>query len=481
MGYMYMTRLDWYYDNVFYLEFAYQDSANGVPQYIGLEVAFFYDDYGNITIEVWNQGPDFYYATFPEAMDIYTQFIGDYMNPAIPVEDLVNTYFGGWMDEGFKEQRAQDLVSITDVVITEFGDPYNGNGLDWMYVIIQITRYGEIETIEDNFRIVVYGPNLYQIEHEEFSPDILDYPVAYDFLYQYVMDMQNPDVDTETFCNVYYDDYLQEYCWAMRETILITETYVDLVDFYFDDYMYMYRATLRYIDPITGHEEYINYNVSYWYDYNNELKLELFEIHDQYDPDYEMYKQFLANLVQDFNDTALSDEYVCNLYFDTENAEGCISERQRLFNEGISLELRDIFFMDDYYQVEFGYYDGVQSWSEFVYARFYYDNSGVLKVQFNNVGFNEVNYDLALLFMENFYNLYVDPTLSSHEVCSQFFEWGAYDECVMRREQEMIDGIQLDGFNLYSDGYAFSIDLHYVDSEMNQFTKHMNAYFYYKT
>ncbi len=105
--------------------------------------------------------------------------------------------------------------------------------------------------------------------------------------------------------------------------------------------------------------------------------------------------------------------------------------------------------------------------------------SGIFIKNGGFVGFNEVNYDLALLFLNNFFNLYVDPTLTSHEVCSQFFEWGAYDECVMRREQEMMDGIQLEGFDLITDGYGFSIDLYYVDSELNHFTKHMNAYFYY--
>jgi len=479
LGYMYMTRLDHNYDNVFYLEFAYQDSEFGVPQYMGLEVAFFYDEYGNISIEVWNQGPDFYYATFPESIDIYTQYIDDYLNPMIPIEDIINTYFGGWMDEGFMDQRAQDLVSITDVEIIGFTDPYNGNGIDWINVILEITRYGEVEQIEENFRIIVYGPNLYQIEYEYLNPDMIDYATAYDFLYQYVIDIQDPDLDTDTFCNYYYADYLQEYCWAMRETILIMEYQVELADFYFDDYMYMYHATLRFVDPYNGTDSYSNYNVSYWYDNEGLLRLELFEIHTDWDPNYDQYKQFLANLVQDFNDRGLSDDYVCNLYFEGVAVDECIGKRHQLYNEGVSLELRDIYFVDNYYQVEFGYYDGSQSWTEYVYARFYYDNYNQLKVEFNDVGFNEINYDLAYIFLENLFNLYVEPTLTSHEVCSQFFEWYSYDECVMRREQEMMDGIQLVGFDLYSDGYAFSIDYHYQDSFGNGFTKHMNAFFYY--
>ena len=124
-----------------------------------------------------------------------------------------------------------------------------------------------------NFDIGYHFANTFTWIGEFFNPDILDYPVAYDFLHQYVIDVQDPNLDTDTFCNYYYPDYLQEHCWAMRETILITETHVDLVNFYFDDYMYMYRATLLYLDPTTGSEKYIDYNVSYWYDADGSLRL----------------------------------------------------------------------------------------------------------------------------------------------------------------------------------------------------------------
>ena len=177
--------------------------------------------------------------------------------------------------------------------------------------------------------------------------------------------------------------------------------------------------------------------------------------------EYDTLWQLMEDFIKDYQDETITDATICAVYFNwgIDDSINCVEDRQKDLASGIAINLDDLYEVNDYYEIVFEFDNGVDDpWYQTVYANFYFNENNKLVIEFNDLGFDEIDYYSALWFMENLVKDYSNYEMTSLDVCSQFFEGDSYDECVIRREQEMVDGIVLNDFEIRrcsNDGISF--------------------------
>ncbi len=215
----------------------------------------------------------FKYATYAQAIAIYEAFINDYLDITIDTQDLAMTYFNGNVEPQFFEDRAADLISAITVGVLTFTDPNQGDGVDWINVEFEVTKFGDVETVNNNFRVIYYGPDDFELEMEHYNPQTIDYPTAYDLLLTYVDDLFNTSLSDEDFCGEYTEGYFYDECVRSRGEFMDMYSSVEMYDFHFEQYIDAYQATLEFYDIDGVFMQSKTYEIYFFYDRANELRL----------------------------------------------------------------------------------------------------------------------------------------------------------------------------------------------------------------
>ncbi len=442
------------YENVFYLEYAYQANDGDTTNYIGIELAFFYDEFGNIVVDVWNNFPYFHYENYAHSQVIYNNFLADYLNPAVSTQAILDKYFDGWLDEEFINQRGEDLVNGITITTPVFTDTNLGDGIDWINVTFEVDRGdGWIEYVDDNFRVIVRGHLLYQLEFESFYHEEVTYPDAFDLFSAYIRDLQDSTITSPDFCEIYHDEYLYEHCEMMRNDLLVIGYNIEIIDFYFDDYMYVYQATLMYTDPVTLMDEYYDYDIMFWVNADGVLKLEIYDRYFTYDPMFDQLWNIMSQFESDFADSTMSSLDFCDKYYGGDAV--CIVTRDEYFARGLvdgGVRLEDFYWYQDYdgiiiyeAQISYTFSDG-----SFVRNRLevvpYYDIDGFLMVELLITGGQvSVPENATLLILSetistltSFAIDYSDSSITSQDFCEKYFD--GIPNCMEERDKFLAMG-----------------------------------------
>lgn len=456
-GNMYLSAFWLNFDNVFYLEFAYH--LDGQPaNYIGLELAFFYDEFGTIIVDVWSSGPNFAYKTYAEAQVIYRDYIIDYLDPAIFTDYIVMTYFNGWIDQSFYDNRAQDLVNGTyvDVDALTFEDPYNGNGIDWITVTFNVLHGGETETVVENFRVIDYGGGMFELEMERHNPDIIDYPMAYDFFNQYIGELLLTQFSNEHFCAYYTDGFFYDECVTRRDEMMNKFGYIQIVDFYFDDFNYIYRATLDYYDAAGVWMETRNVDIWFYYNHDLFLKLEVYERYDNWDPLYDELWNMMMIFENEFMDPTIGSAEFCDEYYS--GNQTCETFRNDVLARGLSHVMVEDFYWypdcdsdgyctgENMYEARlfFQFNDGSFIYQSVTVHPWWDTTTGYLRIELEiteeqmSIPANAVMADITVTeeVLIAFALDYANPDIDDETFCELYF--GGATNC-MEDRQEMID------------------------------------------
>jgi len=321
-GYLYFSNLYNEVDNLFYFEYGYQIADGDVAVYKGLMLEFSYDEFGNIIVfphDVPN--PDFIYANFPEAQAYWLLYLQDYINPTIPTEVLVDTYFGGFVDDHYYDVRADDLargVTFNPVDVV-FDDPYFADGIDWITVTYTFTTGAVDDTLTEYFRVMIFPDGYHQIELESFYPEVVEYSVANEMFQNYVTDLFDPGISNELFCATYSEDWAYPECNDLRDDLLSNYAYADIADFYFNDYMFTYQGVIDFYDVDDSLMDTKTFDVIFWFDIDGLLKMELFESFDgEFDPLYDDLYDLIMDYPVEFTDLTINSVDFCNMYFPSE-------------------------------------------------------------------------------------------------------------------------------------------------------------------
>ena len=303
-------------DNIFYFEYGYQTSDGSEAIYMGFELEFYYDEFGNLMVNIWDQGPNFHYASFIEAQTFYTQFLADYMNDEILTKYIVSTYFNNMVVDDFYDRRTQDLanglqIDLADIV---YVDEYLGDGIDWITVTYNTFENDIPTTVAENFRVMITD-GVYQIEIEYFNPEAIDYNVAYDFIDLYVTELLDDTLSDEDFCSFYTEDWVYDNCMMSRADLIAMYSRASILEFYYDVHMHSYRVTIDLFDEFDVFMDSKNFELHFWYNLDGELKLELFDRFEHYDPLYDELFNLMVEFHSEYVNPAILSVDFCNEYF----------------------------------------------------------------------------------------------------------------------------------------------------------------------
>lgn len=442
-SYWYFSNFYNIYDNIFYFEYAYQVAGNVAAVYQGVELEFYYDEFGNMVVNIWNEGPNFKYATYTEAIAIYEDFINDYLDNTVDTQDLIVTYFNGNVDNvepKFFDDRAADLISDITVGTLVFTDPNLGDGIDWIHVEFEVTKYGDVETITNNFRVIVYGPDKFELEMEHFNPQAINYPEAIDLLFTYVDDLLNTTMNDEDFCGTYTEGYFYDECLRIRSEYMGMYSSVQMYDFHYEQYIDAYQATLEFYDVDGVFMQSITYEIHFFYDNADKLRLELWEIYDNWDPLYADLHDMMLIFENEFMDDTIPSAEFCSEYFS--DIAACATMRDEIIIGGLDSMWLEYFDWypdcdDDGYCSDLIVYEAVffynlpgDTWlRQRVQVNPWYDNDGFLHVELviieeqTSVPSNAVLLDAAAtaIVLDNFAGDYGNAGLSDDEFCALYF------------------------------------------------------------
>ncbi len=449
-GYVYMTAFYHTYDNEFFFQYAYEAYDGATAVNISLDLSFFYDDFGNIMVNVWNYGPEFFYLSYLDATEVYEMYLEDYLDSTVDTQYIIDTYFQGYMDQEFIDQRALDLISITEVEIISIEDLYDGDGVDWITATIIITRMGDTEEIVDNFRVLVFEDDNILLEFEHYNPEMINYADAWDFFELYVQDLQDPEIPSDDFCNV-YDGVDNDMCINMREELLNREFEVVLDNLYFDEFDFMWVVSFKYIDAITNEVHNREFNVQFWME-DDMIKIGMWERNDYFDPLFTELEAEFYNYVETFMDPFIDSTAFCTSYF--ADYPECVTLRDELLTRGFEFaDYPEFYWYFDeagmiHYQGQVTYFfldGGAINFRFEIIPNF--DDPDMVKIEVIIVNTSiSLPIDAVLLdeadtiaVLTQFALDYSDPTVSPDELCILYFG-GAIggNECVEGRTEFLI-------------------------------------------
>ena len=421
-------------------------------------------------------------VSLEDARAFFEQFIDDYMNPEISSEVVCNQYFDEEIDDCIAGRENSLEVNLS--VVLNAMDATEETGLFDVELEFNDDESTEVDVQFNQMRFVydeegnIVMTFINDEDPGEHPDNWLNADDAFDIVELFLIDYSNDEMSNDDFNEKYFDNSMEWDFFLNRNDELNKGVIFDLV----------------FVDEPT--EEPLDYLVvTMQRTYEGEVKTIIVKLRvndlgegryffdiifeDDERLDYDMLWDYLLTFVFDYQDPAVSNIDICQMYFPNDDPDECIARRQEMIDSGVAITLNDLREVRDYYEVEFELDDGVEIAIQTVFINFFYDDAHNLQFEFNDLGFDEIDYYDALSFMQNLVFQYSDPDLTSYEVCIQFFEGDSYEECVIRREQEMMDGITLDGFELFNDGYGYKVDYFYIDADDFATTKHLNAYFYY--
>ena len=415
--------------------------------------------------------------TLAYATTAFQDFIDDYLDESVPPEDICANFFTDDVAKCIEERNESFTRGFGVIIINVISLEDN------LFEVEMHFTDNETTSPKTEFQKIIFTYDeedniIMKFIREQGGEEWLDAVDAFEIIRKFLEDYGDDLISDNQFNDMYFDNQMDLGFFTDRGLDLDDEITMNLisVEYSTEEPFDFLVVTLNRTYQGETKSTVVRLRVR---DLDNEKYLFEILFDENYGLDQEVLKQFILDLIEDYQDPNLSDTTVCAIYFEHEYLEQCIQDRQAELSDGVLISLIGLYQADNFFEVEFEHSDGSDTWIEYIYANFYYNEYDELKIQFNELGFYEFNYDAALEFMNDLFSQYTNPDVTNFDACSRFFEDHSYDECIFRRQQEMIDGIQLDGFNLMHDGLGYTLEYYYSDSDGYEFSKHMQAYFYY--
>ncbi len=433
------------------------------------------------SFDVTETSPAEHDVSLEDAQAFFEQFIADYVNPEISSEEVCNQYFTAEDAVGCIEARDSSLALNINIVLNAMDTTDDTGIFDIELAIDDDATDVSIELAQVRFIYDEAGNIVMEFIHDEDPGDSenwLNADDAFAVIAEYLADYSDDAVSNDEFNDKYFEGNMDWDFFLTRnddKTKGVTYTLVFVEDPTEEPLDYLVVTLQRNYE---GEAKTIVVRAriddlgdgTYYFDI-------LFE--EESGLDYDMLFAYMMDFTVDYQDPEISNDEICQMYFPYEDADECAARRQELIGSGTAVTLLEFNIVRDYYEVVFEFDTDGETTVQSVFVNFFFDEDNILRFEFNDLGFDEIDYYDALAFMQNFIFQYSDPSITSYDVCVQFFEGESYDECVMRREQEMAEGTVLTDFELFNDGYGYQIDFHYTDAAGETTTKHLEAHFYY--
>jgi hypothetical protein len=378
------------------------------------QVIFVYDESGELKV-LWDddENPDDYQLYF----EFLLEFITDYQDKTIDSSTVCQTYLGGDDIADCIEDRDQFLADGITATLEEFY-PVDDDVYGFILEVVDGTM---METIEQHVMFIYDENNNLSIVMLDDKPD--EFQMYYDFLHAYFADYGDSNLDSEWVCNHYLDVQGDQDCIIDRDEFIAANGTVSLVEFYRNEYgMWMFVAD--FYDGTTT--EQITQPVEFMWTPQGELKFRTVDI----DPNMELYKQLVVDMITDFQDSSIPTVEVCTTYFMTDDIDGCAEERDTNYDFSYAITL-DGFWPhgDGTFGIELIYSNTTEEYRERMIVEFHDDN-GIWKLSLQPD---------PMMFFENyihqFFNDMQDTDISNEDFCNFYFEGEEATTCIEGRNE----------------------------------------------
>ncbi|MCF7925117.1 MAG: hypothetical protein K9L26_01095 [Candidatus Izimaplasma sp.] len=447
--------------------------------------------------QVWDDSAT---VTLQDAETLITNFINDYTNAEVTLDDLFTTYFG-WYNPWELESYRQDILdlvangatfNITDVTIADSADDFSP------FIATMNIIYPDNTTV--TFDIPFYVIN----QPEGFTTLELAYeyqPITDQeftlLVNQFIGDFTDTSIDNSVFCNLYFEDYMQDQCDAFRDDIMtqnFTLTIDQIVTSDFD-----HSVTINFIDSNDIVQYKLTFFVYYHYDLlgNIHAKFNLDETID--DATIQLTETVLTDYLEtlDFSSTSSIDS-ICQTYFiDSSNCD--IILNNHIGKSIAQTEVYEIYTHNDFYDiyayatVKITFDDG----AFIVHDYKFYPNQDttsnqtyLLEIIYEYIGLPSdatlVDQATTQTVLTQFTTDYVDASISDETFADMYFNGNFMGNDIIEfRQQDITDGVSVTLSSLSSNadelGNQIFVATFIFDDGVESITREVGIEVYYSS
>ena len=375
-----------------------------------VKVDFVYDNNNDLKLKMGDDG-DMYQVYY----DFVQDFIADYQDGSIDSMWVCTTYLD---NEDFDQCAADRDQFLADGITATLMEFYQLDDFTWEFKL-ELNDGTNVDTIVQPIEFIYDIDGNLKIVMRDGDGE---YDQYYQFLLQFMEDYQNSALDSTTVCDTFLLEGATSECVDERDLFISNGGTATLLDLYRDEFGYWVFEAEIY-DGTSS--ETITQAVEFVWDNTGNLKLKWADV----DPNIDIYKQLVLDLIAEFQDSSIPSADVCGKFFDPEDQDGCIDERDNNYDFSYAITLGGFWpHGDGSYGVELIYNNGTDEYSKRMIATFFQDMNNNWKMKFEQD---------PMMFFRDYMEQYIadlqDPSITDDDFCNMYFEGDIVAECLAGR------------------------------------------------
>lgn len=454
-------------DNDHYLATIELTDDNGTTSQT-LTLTFAYDTTGTLLMTFGdndNQQQTDY--TYDDYLQFTTRLFNDFFNSNRSPEEICNEYFTEdqyqFCMDGYSTKEEYNYTQ-TIKTLEAFDDYYR-------LTITQTQQSQEPIDILINVWFVVNDNQLYIImDPVDDVPDL--YQTYYDFIVNLFSDYMNSSL-TDSICDTYFENTSAEECKKDRSESLSTLTSIEVLKLIQNEDG-QWVVSLRFNNGANTYEE--DTFLHFYKNQAGDLKI-MIDNSSSTDP---QPIEFIQQFVDQFQDSTLSSNDICDFFFTSDDAQGCINERDNKYDFAYTIIIEDMYpIKENVYHVVLYYTNGTDDYRQTLHIVFTIDEIGTPSIaiiqQTETVEFEDAQAYLDQLILD-----FNNTSISDFDIASMYIHPHSQDMFVIFRNEHIGAGERITyywlnleygqysiGFEFdHKDDFFFNVHFYYIDGEL---------------
>lgn len=413
---------------------------------------FWYNHDGTINFDMHTPYPEFRWADYDEALDLWTQWVNDYQDVNMSEEDFANKwFFGHYPEDFFQGRRDQQAAGVMYVIIDFIDDGMMGPNA--FRFIIEHHQNGEVLVQEDYVMFRIFEDGTFQIEFTGQHGPKIDIDHAMNIMNMFFTDLRDEFMSAEELCGMYFPMEAQDHCIYLVNDVF--RMYADFDYYYFDYYNDHFIMGVDFYDDTFNMVHSMEFFVYFMEGPEGMWYFDLEEWYDpwwEFQPFFEHFDQLHMYLDQYMVDPTVLVE-ICDLYFYNDPLCGEIdtlftSDLVAVYNYGFWYEMDEMDNISFYADIYFEYADG--TWLDVTYLVYFEVlDDGALRATMEELGrFGGAPLDAVLMdeattiaVLTEFAIDYSDPNVDAAGLCMVYFmDYMMSPDCLDDREDFLQQG-----------------------------------------
>lgn len=416
--------------------------------------------------------------TLAIAQEYFEKFLMDYLNNDIDSEVICNEYFADQVLADCVSERIESLAMGLTVTFEGITDTEDGMYQVELYFSDTDNPTPKIEFEDVKIDYDEEGNIVMTFVHDDYDLEFLTDEDVFIVMQEFLIDYLDELFTDQQLNDKYFDGTMDSEFFDSRAVDIsdgISLEILSAVNPNGDDNYSLIDVGIRRTFEGVIDDKIIQVRVK-------EIDEGIYYVEIIFDdkgPNYDMLYGFIEELLAQYLDNSLTDDVVCNYFFDGDDATRCLEDRQNEILEVISIEFVGLYFNDGIYEVEFLFNlaDDTMK-TQYLIVEYYKNEIDELKIRFIE-GYNDFPYEIAWDHINNLVNDFNNLDLDSITVCSIYFENIDVEVCINKRDMDIMNNTFITGFNLFNEDNKYTLQFIYEDEFGNIWTEHLYAEFFY--